>query len=125
MGTSLVAASILHGLLTSPKTISLPSIHPTLTSQLAVDPTLKARLFLAAALTPYKGAKYVEKKKEKSVVEGAIRESLKLGVQNHYLDGIPTLFAAADVLHQPFLHKFPEHLQRVHIGNTDLMRSLA
>ena len=36
-------------------------------------------------------------------VEAAIRDGVKLGNQNHYLDGIPALFQAVDVLKEPQL----------------------
>lgn len=47
-----------------------------------------------------------------------LRESLKLGTQNHYLDGIPSLFSAAQLLKSPtFVHEKDQHRsERVAIG---------
>lgn len=56
-----------------------------------------ARLYLACALIPYHGLEYRDhKNKSKPLVDAVIRDGLKLGVQNHYLDGIPALFDAWD-----------------------------
>jgi len=38
------------------------------------------------------------KGRQQPVSEIVLRDGLKLGTQNHYLDGIPALFAAADTL---------------------------
>jgi tRNA nucleotidyltransferase (CCA-adding enzyme) len=63
------------------------------------DATCSARLYLAASLTPYKYVTYHDKKnKEQLLVDLVIRESLKLGKQSHFLDGIPLLFIAADII---------------------------
>lgn len=91
-------------------------MHPLLTSQLAVDKTLKPRLFFAAALTPFRHVSYAAKKKSVLAVEMVIREAVKLGMQNHYLDGIPALFAAAEALQKPSLDAFAEPNQRSKIG---------
>jgi hypothetical protein len=57
---------------------------------------------MAAALTPYKGVTYKDTKgNERPAAEAVLREGLKLGTQNHYIDGIPALFAAAELLRQP------------------------
>ncbi|EPQ61126.1 hypothetical protein GLOTRDRAFT_69359 [Gloeophyllum trabeum ATCC 11539] len=113
--TSLAAASVLHTLLS---TSSLPPLHPLFTStSTALDSSTKARLYFACALTPFAGITYTDAKgKVHPVVEAAIRECLKLGTQNHYLDGIPALFAAADVLRNPVLERFDQPSQRVAIG---------
>ena len=50
------------------------------------------------------------------MVEIVIREALKLGLQNHYLDGIPALFAASDLLQNPVLEKFTGENKRSKIG---------
>ncbi|KZT22100.1 hypothetical protein NEOLEDRAFT_1157898 [Neolentinus lepideus HHB14362 ss-1] len=118
--TSLAAASILHILLSSPSTSasspSLPPIHPLFTS-FPYDTSTQARLYLASALTPFGGIIYTDAKgKQHPVVEAAIRECLKLGTQNHYLDGIPALFAAAETLRNPVLERFDKPSQRVAIG---------
>jgi hypothetical protein len=116
------AATLLHFLLertTCPSSsIDLPSVHKTLLSSI-ISPGVKSRLFLAAALTPYHGITYTDsKKKSHPAVEAALREGLKLGTQNHYLDGIPALFVAADLLKNPTLgnRKLTLPSERVAIG---------
>jgi tRNA nucleotidyltransferase (CCA-adding enzyme) len=75
-------------------------------------------LYLAASLIPHLGLTYLEKKKKTHAVESAIRYSLKLGAQNHYIDGIPLLFAAAELLRNPDLNqeKFKIPSERVALG---------
>jgi tRNA nucleotidyltransferase (CCA-adding enzyme) len=106
--TSLKAASILHSITCSPSSSSpLPSIHPTVLKAFHSDPSCKSRLFLASALTPYLGITYHDHKgKELPAVLYVIRECLKLGTQNHFLDGVPVLFDACKVLKNPDLNKF-------------------
>jgi len=116
---SLVAASILHALLHPVHSLPLPTLHPTLLSAVKADPSCKARLYLATNLTPYKNISYSDKKKKiHSAIDFVVRESLKLGTQNHYLDGIPALFAAAQLLKDRTLnvenHQKPS--ERVAIG---------
>ncbi|KAG1749677.1 uncharacterized protein EDB91DRAFT_1327149 [Suillus paluster] len=97
---SLRAATILYGLLssTSLSEDSIP-LHPTLRSYVLQEPGCKARLFLAASLYSYHGITYPDQKgKEQMLVKCAIQDGLKLGRQNHYLDGIPALYSAADLL---------------------------
>ncbi|KAJ7456510.1 hypothetical protein FB451DRAFT_1407208 [Mycena latifolia] len=94
-------------------------IHPTLVSAVRNDSEATARLYLAAALTPHFGVTYQDKKKKpQSAVECVIRESLKLGTQNHYADGIPLLFSAAQLLGNPDLNqeKFKTPSERVALG---------
>ncbi|KIM84665.1 hypothetical protein PILCRDRAFT_818258 [Piloderma croceum F 1598] len=121
--TSVSAATLLRALI-EPQTasisssIALPSVHKTLLSS-TLSPGTKSRLFLAAALTPYRGILYTDsKKKSHFAVEAAIREGTRLGTQNHYLDGIPALFVAADRLKDPRLNndKFQSPCERVAIG---------
>jgi len=118
--TSVAAATLLHALLdptSISSSINLPPIHKTLLS-LAFSAGTKSRLFLAAALTSYRGITYTDSKnKSHLVVEAAIREGLKLGTQNHYLDGIPALFHAADLLKNPSSsNKLKSPSERVAIG---------
>jgi tRNA nucleotidyltransferase (CCA-adding enzyme) len=88
------AISILHTLLNSGGSKPF-SLH----SSLQMDPTFLARLYLAALLTPFQGIEYQDhKQKNHSLVEAVIRDSLKLGTQNHFLDGIPVLFAATRLI---------------------------
>ncbi len=99
----LAAASILR-ILTEPSepSPSLLPLHPTLKSAFKPEPTAPARLYLACALTPYRSVTYEDARgKTHSAAEAAIRDGVKLGVQNHYLDGIPALFASADLLQNP------------------------
>lgn len=94
------AASILH-ILTHAADNSLPALHPLLTENFN-DKGTQARLYLACALRPFHGITYQNRKRKTlPAVDAAIRESTKLGTQNHYLDGIPVLFAAADLVRNP------------------------
>ena len=105
----LTAISILHALL-----ISGDSKPFSLHSSLQMDPTFIARLYLAAILTPFQGIEYQDhKQKIHPLVEAVIRDSLKLGTQNHYLDGIPVLFAATRLIKAQVMD---ESLDRVQLG---------
>ncbi|TBU26378.1 hypothetical protein BD311DRAFT_762796 [Dichomitus squalens] len=105
--SALQAAMILH-VLTNPVATSmvlsgftfpsLPPLCPLLLSEISTPAKPLRRLYLASALTPYRGLTYLQKGKERPAVEAVIREGLKLGAQYHYLDGIPALFSAADTL---------------------------
>ncbi|KAJ4471316.1 hypothetical protein C8J55DRAFT_521349 [Lentinula edodes] len=115
---SLKATSILRLLLSDTST-GLTPLHPLLTTAIHEDTTCKDRLYLAATLTPYLGVTYKDKKqREFPAVTYIIRESLKLGTQNHYLDGIPALFAASEILKNPDLNqeKYRQSSERVIIG---------
>ncbi|KAI0935817.1 hypothetical protein AcV5_004134 [Taiwanofungus camphoratus] len=128
--TSLAAASILDALLQRPcpsssssslVSASLPPVHPLLLSDVSAQLSPVPRLFLACALTPFRGIAYNgAKDKTHPAVEAPIREGLKLGTQNHYLDGIPALFAAADLLSEAVSAQKHEALtdppERVKIG---------
>ncbi|KAF7340077.1 tRNA nucleotidyltransferase [Mycena venus] len=119
--SSVKAACILRSIL-HPSGSALENItpvHATLVSSVKDDPAATARLHLAAALIPHFGITYEDKKKKaQSAVECAIRESLKLGTQNHYVDGIPLLFEAAQLLQNPDLsqEKFKTPSERVALG---------
>jgi len=94
---ALAAVSVLHALFSGNNTS--PSLHSALLSLIQDDPALKARLYLAGLLFPYLGITYRDAKaKTQSTVTTVIRESLKLGTQNHYLDGIPALFTGIPIL---------------------------
>lgn len=83
------------------------------------SPSTVARLYLACALTPYRGITYLDKKsKEILAVDPAIREGLKIGTKNHYLDGIPHLFMAAALVRSPKLddERLKTPSERVAIG---------
>lgn len=75
-------------------------------------------MYLAAVLTPYKGISYQDKKKTPSAIEYILRDVLKLGTQNHFLDGIPALFSSSIVLQNPVLtsERFLHASQRVALG---------
>ena len=108
--------------------------NPILLSGSLADSTTKRRLYLASALTPFRRLTYIEKKRTKLLVEACIREGLKvriihplqcldiidtflqLGIQNHYVDGIPALYTAADLIFQPKLEKLERPSPRVALG---------
>jgi tRNA nucleotidyltransferase (CCA-adding enzyme) len=116
---SLIAATILHDLTQS---LTTPLLHPTLLKAFTDHPSTKPRLYLASALTPYASITYEDQKhKTHQACEIILREGLKLGSQNHYLDGIPTLFTAADTMRNPILTKFNIPTERVAIGNVSVM----
>lgn len=103
--TAVASATVLQHLLNANPSSApfdhLPTIHKTLISSVTT-PGTRARLFLAAALTPYRGISYTDSKgKSHPATEPAIREGTRLGAQNHYLDGIPALFSAAELLKSP------------------------
>ncbi|KAJ3506092.1 hypothetical protein NLJ89_g7066 [Agrocybe chaxingu] len=95
---ALGAATILHAL-HAPEASELTHLHPSLLSVVSENPLVLARLYLAGLLLPYRSLTYTDsKKKTHPVVASVIRDSLKLGTQNHYLDGIPVLFAGIGVI---------------------------
>ena len=100
---SLNACTILHDLLFPPPSSSPPKFtirpHPTLLTHALNDRGTRARLFLGASLFSFAGITYRDhKQKVHPLVEAVIREGLKLGNKNYYLDGIPALFDAAALL---------------------------
>ncbi|KIJ68763.1 hypothetical protein HYDPIDRAFT_82132 [Hydnomerulius pinastri MD-312] len=118
---SLTACTILHEFLSPPSEThnrtTLP--HPTLLNHALNDKGTKARLFLAASLFPYAGITYKDKKqKEHPLVEAVIREAVKLGNKNYYLDGIPALYDAAALIKGLSLDedRFKTPSERVSIG---------
>ncbi|KAA1468397.1 hypothetical protein DENSPDRAFT_833680 [Dentipellis sp. KUC8613] len=114
---SVAAAAILRTFLT-PKTALFehPPLHPLFFSH-SSSPSISARLYLACALSLYRGLTYTDHKgKTHPAVEAAIREGLKVGTKNHYLDGIPQLFHAAELLKEPRLEKFQGPDERITIG---------
>ena len=100
---ALVAASILQTFLRPDAPLFRhPPIHPLISSGLSSSASVIPRLYMACALTPCRGITYVDEKgKTRSVVEAVIREGLKVGTKNHYLDGIPSLFSASELLKAP------------------------
>lgn len=100
---SLAAASILEHIVRPVAThAKIPPIHHTLLSAFTHDSSTPPRLFLACALTPYRHVTYNDAKgKTHPASEAALRDAVKLGMQNHYLDGIPALFSSADLLQNP------------------------
>jgi tRNA nucleotidyltransferase (CCA-adding enzyme) len=74
---------------------------------------------MACALTPYRGITYVDEKgKLHLAVEAVIREGLKVGTKNHYLDGVPALFSASELFKSPDIEdeEFKSPSERVEIG---------
>ena len=123
LDTSLTACTILQSVLSSvplPNGANVP-VHPTLLHHTLHDPGTKARLFLAASLFPFYGITYKDRKqKEHYLVEAVIREGLKLGNKNYYLDGVPALFNAASELVDGLSleqDRFKTPSERVSIGN--------
>ncbi|KAG6896741.1 hypothetical protein C0992_006403 [Termitomyces sp. T32_za158] len=116
--TALAAALITHNVLHANETSPIPSLHSSYLSAISADPTCRARMYLAAALTPYKGISYQEKKKTMSAIGYILRDVLKLGTQSHFLDGIPALFASSIILQNPVLtsERFSHASQRVALG---------
>lgn len=99
---------------------SLPALHPSLTPPSSSE---CARLFLAATLSPFFGLTYNDgrKKRTSTAVEIVIRDALKLGTKNHYMDGIPAFFKAAELIRDPTLDKFGGEEQRVNIGECRIL----
>ncbi|KAI0793297.1 hypothetical protein C8Q75DRAFT_713370 [Abortiporus biennis] len=116
---ALAACSILHFLTQPPSLTSptLPPLHPLLSNSISHNKLVAARLYLACALFPFHGVTYQDSKaRPRLAAEAAIRESLKLGTQNHYLDGIPALFFAVDVLKNPKVDPVASSAERRIIG---------
>lgn len=120
---SLTACTILHDLLlpSSPsgarKFTTRP--HPTLLAHALNDRGTRARLFFSAGLFSFADITYKDhKQKVHPLVEAVIREGLKLGNKNHYLDGIPALFDAAALFRGLSLEniRFTTPSERVAIG---------
>ena len=114
------AASILQTFL-RPDTAHFrhPPIHPLILSGLSSSPSAIPRLYMACALTPCRGITYVDEKgKQHPAVEAVIREGLKVGTKNHYLDGVPALFFASELFKSPDIEdkKFISPSERVAIG---------
>ncbi|KAF7986165.1 hypothetical protein HWV62_38552 [Athelia sp. TMB] len=120
---SLAAATILQALIcpvsANASFKDLGPVHPTLISTVNSSKGTRALLFLASALTPFRGITYTDaKKKTHAAVEAAVREGTRLGTQNHYLDGVGPLFAAAELLKNSSLENDKLHLlsERVALG---------
>lgn len=117
---ALAAASILQTFLQSDTALFChPPLHPLISSGLSTSTSLVPRLYLACALTPYRGITYVDEKgKNRSAVEAVIREGLKVGTKNHYLDGVPALFSASELLKAPGVgdNKLSTPSERAEIG---------
>ncbi|KAH0838603.1 hypothetical protein J3R83DRAFT_6925 [Lanmaoa asiatica] len=120
---SLTACNILHDLLLPPSSSGPRRFttrpHPTLLVHALNDRGTRARLFLSASLYSFAGITYKDhKQKLHPLVEAVIREGLKLGNKNYYLDGIPALFDAAAALKGLSLEdaRFTTPSERVAIG---------
>lgn len=114
---SLTSAYLLQTLLHPNLSSSLPPVHPTLLTAVNADPSCTARLFLAASLSPFLGVTYEDRKKKTSLaVTYSLRESLKLGDQHHFLNGVQALFTASELLNNPDLGRFQSKSERVAIG---------
>ncbi|KAG8821361.1 CCA tRNA nucleotidyltransferase, mitochondrial [Serendipita sp. 399] len=80
----------------------LLALDPILTKAVLSEKSTRARFRLAGLLTPFRGIKYMVKSKTIPLVDSAIRDGLKLGSQNFYLNGIPSLFSAAELIRSGF-----------------------
>lgn len=110
------SATILNSLLLPEETLRI-RVHPALLSVIKDDPSSKARILLATLLTPYMGLTYKDgKNKIHPIVASVIRDSLKLGTQNHFLDGIPTLFSSIPVIREHMDNHLRQPLSRVKLG---------
>jgi len=117
----LIAATILHNLTTTPS--SLPAIHPLLAQHFTLHPSTRPRLYLASALTPFKGITYRDAKdKIHPAVEAVLRDGCKLGSQNNYLHGIPTVFSGSELLKNPTSKgsKSEHRSERVAVGRSPI-----
>lgn len=113
---AIAAAFILHAFSSTGK-LDLPPAHPALLSLIQEDTLFRARLYLASLLLPFQGFTYTDRKeKTHSVLSAVIRESLKLGTQNHYLDGIPVLFAGVPILKDGMRMHENEPMSRAKLG---------
>ncbi|KDR85265.1 hypothetical protein GALMADRAFT_234024 [Galerina marginata CBS 339.88] len=114
---ALGAVSILGSLLSFEE--SLPDLkpHSSILSALHEDPSSKGRLFLAALLIPYMDLSYMDtKNKSHPTVASVLRDSLKLGTQSHFLNGIPTLFSAMPLIKRHLEDHRKQPLDRVKLG---------
>lgn len=118
--SSLAACSVYQSIVSPSSPPAREPIHPTLLSRTLCDPQTRTRLFLAACFFPFYGITYEDKKqREHYLVEASIRQGLRLGTQNHYLDGIPALYCAASELVQGLSlnqDRFKMPSERVAIG---------
>ncbi|KAF8973800.1 hypothetical protein BDZ97DRAFT_1648416 [Flammula alnicola] len=113
---ALASLSILQALLYLEDSHQLAP-HPSLLSVVDEDPSSRARLCLASLLLPFIGMTYQHKTdKTLPVVTVVIRDSLKLGTQNHYLDGIPILFSAIALIKASMAEHSINPLDRVKLG---------
>ncbi|KAK2461707.1 hypothetical protein APHAL10511_006170 [Amanita phalloides] len=114
---ALASATILHALLTESE-VHLPALHSSLSKTVKSDTTRVARLYLATSLVPFACITYTDKKQKLHSAAGIVlRESLRLGTQNHYLDGIPLLFSAKQLLRNVLYDERTESpLRRVALG---------
>ncbi|KAF8610259.1 hypothetical protein BDV93DRAFT_429846 [Ceratobasidium sp. AG-I] len=113
--TAISAASMLCNLLSSTSTLT-PPVHRLLLEPAREDLGVRQRLIFGTALTPWKHMRYLEKKKTVSLVEGVIKEGLKIGGQNHFITSVPSLFVAHEKLSNPSLEKFNGPEERALIG---------
>ena len=110
------ATILLQRIITGTLPPELPGIHQTLIEHVTSTAGAKGRLFLGAALTPFAGSSFPQKKRTRPGAEAAVWEGLRLGTQGHYLDGVPLLFEAATLLRQPRLDRWTTPSDRVALG---------
>ena len=103
-----MACSLVLDTLLNSSRPELPPAHPFFLRHLSIDASAKPRLYLSAALSPFGGVTYTDKRaKVHPAVEAVVRESMKLGSQNHYVDGIPALFLSIEPF-QKLLRDYPD-----------------
>ncbi|KAH9486667.1 CCA tRNA nucleotidyltransferase, mitochondrial [Psilocybe cubensis] len=113
---ALGSAVILNSLLSLDSALGF-RVHPALLSNVKDDSSAKARIMLATLLTPFVGMTFLDKKKKiHPVVASVIRDSLKLGSQNHFLDGIPALFSSLSVIKEHVESHEQNRLGRAKMG---------
>ncbi|KAG9016272.1 CCA tRNA nucleotidyltransferase, mitochondrial [Tulasnella sp. 427] len=114
--SSLISATLLAALISEDFKSPLPRLEERLTSHTVADLGTRRRLYLAAALTPFRDVSCPEKKKMIPASEVVIREGVKLGNQNKYLSGVPLLLQAHSVLSHPTADKLSDPTPRVATG---------
>jgi len=114
---ALAASSILRSLLQPSEDSEVPQVHPLLITAAKENKGDLSRYYLAALLLPYNGQTYQDHKgKTQLVIDLMIREALKRGSQNHYLDGIPALYKAVPLIRGAVEENVKTPLDRVRLG---------
>ncbi|KAG8937264.1 CCA tRNA nucleotidyltransferase, mitochondrial [Tulasnella sp. 418] len=113
---SFVAATLLTYFLYGRPVSELTPLHPKIVENAVKGSGARQRLYLASALASFEGISCHEKRKDIPASEVVIREGLKLGTRNHYMDGVPLLLQGARFLSKPAPARYTTPSQRVSIG---------